>query len=66
MTETQEAFDKLKETYGEVLTTTEATAKYDFRAFGAPLVSVQRKSDNVRGTLQFTHRPRFYFDFVEH
>jgi hypothetical protein len=31
--------------------------------FAAPYVVVVRKSDGVKGTLEFTHRPRVYFDF---
>ena len=55
---------RLEAQYGEVLTTSEATAKYSFKGFGAPIVSVQRKSDGVNGSREFTHRPRFYFDFI--
>ena len=38
----------------------------DFEAIGfaAPFVVVRRRSDGVKGTLTFTHRPRHYFDFV--
>jgi|TARA_R110000824_G_scaffold10483_1_gene46229 hypothetical protein len=60
----QEIKAQLESTHGEVLTTAEATAKYKFKGFGAPIVSVQRKSDGVNGSLEFTHRPRFYFDFI--
>jgi hypothetical protein len=35
--------------------------KYDVLAFAAPFVIVQRKSDGVKGTLEFTHSPRYYF-----
>lgn len=40
--------------------------QHDFivHAFSAPFVVVTRKSDGVRGTLQFTHAPRVYFNFV--
>jgi hypothetical protein len=31
--------------------------------FMAPYVLVVRKSDGVRGTLEFTHRPRVCFNF---
>jgi hypothetical protein len=31
--------------------------------FAAPFVVVRRKSDGVKGTLEFTHSPRVYFDF---
>jgi hypothetical protein len=32
--------------------------------FMAPFVAVQRKSDGMRGSLEFTHHPRFYFNFT--
>jgi len=32
--------------------------------FAAPFVVVTRKSDGVRGSLMFTHRPRLYFSFT--
>ena len=37
----------------------------DFRVvgFSAPFVVVIRKSDGVKGSLEFTHSPRVYFDF---
>ena len=43
-----------------------AALQRDFtvRGFAAPYVVVVRKSDGVTGTLQFTHAPRVYFDFV--
>lgn len=31
--------------------------------FVAPFVVVRRKSDGQRGTLEFKHSPRIYFDF---
>lgn len=34
--------------------------------FQAPYVVVTRKSDGQKGSLMFTHRPRFYFGFVEY
>lgn len=56
---------KLEEKYGvgNVFTTNEATDLFEFVGFGAPFVSVVRKSDNARGTLEFSHNPRLYFDF---
>lgn len=56
---------KLIQTYGEVMTTAEMTAKYEVIGFLAPFVSVRRKSDGVEGTLEFTHLPRFYFNFIQ-
>ncbi len=53
-------------TWGEVLTTGEATDKYEFIGFGGGLVVVKRKSDGVKGSLNFTpDYPRYYFDFME-
>ena len=34
-------------------------------SFLAPFVFVTRKSDGAKGTMEFTHRPRFYFNFKE-
>lgn len=46
------------------MTTDEARERYDFIGFQAPYVVVRRKSDGQRGTLTFTHNPRYYFDFT--
>jgi hypothetical protein len=34
-------------------------------SFMAPFVIVERKSDGKKGTLEFTHSPRVYFNFQE-
>jgi hypothetical protein len=52
--------------YGDVLTTEEMRAKYDVVGFGGGLCVVERKSDGKRGSLNFSHLPRFYYDFQEH
>ena len=50
-----------------------ATERWDTQALGrdftvhgflAPFIAVTRKSDGKKGSMQFTHSPRFYFDFV--
>lgn len=46
------------------LTTEDALAIYDITGFRAPYVTAIRKADNVKGTLEFSHNPRFYFNFV--
>ena len=40
---------------------------HDFVVVGflAPLVVVDRKADGVRGSLEFQHDPRFYFNWEE-
>jgi hypothetical protein len=45
-------------------TTEELRRDFEVMAFLAPFVIVIRKSDNVKGTLQFDHMPRRYFNFV--
>ena len=44
-------------------TTEEMTREFTVQSFLAPFVFVTRKVDGVKGTLEFTHSPRFYFDF---
>jgi len=45
-------------------TTEQLGREFTVHSFMAPFVGVTRKADGVRGTLTFTHHPRFYFDFV--
>ena len=55
---------ELEAKYGKVWTTEEAKADFEFHGFCPPYVEVIRKADSVKGTLQFIHDPRFYFDFL--
>ena len=57
--------EELELIYGEVLSTSEATQKYEFLAFCAPFVEVKRRADKQKGTIEFQHCPRFYFKFIE-
>lgn len=45
--------------------TQELQRDFDVIGFAAPFVVVRRKSDGVKGSLEFTHSPRIYFNFVE-
>lgn len=56
----------LESQHGQVWDTTELSGEFDVIGFAAPLVVVKRKSDGVSGSLEFQHRPRFYFNFQEH
>ena len=38
--------------------------EFEVIGFCAPFVVVKRKSDGVKGSLEFTHHPRVYFNFV--
>lgn len=46
-------------------TTDELRRDFDVLGFMAPFVAVRRKADGVKGAMEFTHHPRFYFNFVE-
>jgi len=54
----------LEAKYGRVWETSELAADFDVLGFLAPYVAVRRKSDGRKGSLEFQHNPRFYFDFV--
>jgi len=49
--------------YGRVWDTQQLQEEFEVESFLAPTVTVRRKSDNVRGTMLFTHKPRFYYAF---
>lgn len=51
--------------YGQVWNTDELQAEFQVCGFGAPFVTVIRKSDGKKGSLMFQHRPRYYFSFTE-
>jgi hypothetical protein len=38
--------------------------EFEVIGFAAPFVVVRRKADGVKGSLEFTHNPRWYFNFV--
>jgi hypothetical protein len=38
-------------------------AEFEVIGFAAPFVVVRRKRDRQMGSLEFTHSPRFYFNF---
>ncbi len=55
--------EALEARHGQVWDTQELSWDFDVLGFMAPLVVVRRKSDGVRGSLEFQHSPRFYFGF---
>ena len=50
--------------YGQVWDTDELSRDFVVLGFMAPFVVVRRKADGVKGSLEFRHHPRFYFNFV--
>ena len=55
--------ETLQAIYGQVWDTKELAAEFVIIGFMAPFIVVQRKSDGVKGSLEFQHQPRFYFNF---
>ena len=55
----------LEEKYGKVWDTDELRAEFEVSGFAAPMVVVRRKSDGVKGSLEFQHMPRYYFRFIQ-
>lgn len=51
---------------GNVWDTDEVRKLYEVEGFMAPFCVVRRLSDGQRGSLEFQHHPRFYFNFVPH
>jgi hypothetical protein len=49
--------------HGQVWDTSQLRAEFQVEGFMAPLVIVRRKKDGQRGSLEFQHDPRFYFNF---
>jgi hypothetical protein len=45
----------------QVWTTEQMRDDFTVLGFQAPFVVVTRKADGARGSLMFTHQPRFYF-----
>lgn len=44
-------------------TTDQMRELFTVEGFAAPWVLVRRKSDGQPGTLEFTHQPRYYYDW---
>ena len=53
----------LEREYGKTWTTKEAVADFEFISFLAPQAIVKERATGARGTLTFTHMPRFYFSW---
>lgn len=61
----EEARARLEAAVGKdnVWNTQELREAFQVEGFLAPFCAVRRKSDGRRGSVQFTHHPRLYFDF---
>lgn len=56
--------EALEATYGQVWDTQQLRDDFEVIGFMAPLVVVRRTADGVKGSLEFQHNPRLYFNFV--
>lgn len=50
--------------YGRVWDTAELGVEFEVLGFMAPYVVVRRIADGRKGSLEFQHSPRLYFNFV--
>lgn len=62
---TKEEREHYEKKFGQIWETNELIAEFEVESFLAPFVFVKKRSSGRRGTLQFEHSPRFYFNFVE-
>jgi hypothetical protein len=58
--------EALEAQYGQVWDTQQLALDFEVIGFMAPLVVVRRKADGMKGSLEFQHRPRLYFNFEPH
>lgn len=56
---------RLEALYGQVWSTNEMSQDFEALGFIAPFIVVRRKSDGKKGSLEFQHNPRFYFNWTE-
>jgi hypothetical protein len=54
---------ELEQRHGQVWSTDELRADFQVIGFLAPLVTVKRKRDGRKGSLEFQGYPRFYFNW---
>lgn len=56
----------LEEKFGKVWDTDQLREEFEVIGFSAPYVVAKRLSDNQKGSLEFQHNPRFYFNWQPH
>ena len=55
--------EALEAQHGQVWNTEELSRDFEAIGFLAPFVVVRRLCDGMKGSLEFQHDPRFYFNF---
>lgn len=64
MIETGQPYRDLEQTQ-QRWDTDQLREQFEVLGFMAPYVVVKRKKDGARGSMMFTHNPRWYFNFVK-
>lgn len=57
--------EALEAQHGRVWDTDQLRDEFEAIGFMAPFVVVRRLSDGQKGSLEFQHHPRFYFNFQQ-
>ena len=58
--------EALEAEHGQVWDTDQLMAEFEVIGFMAPVCVVRRRSDGVKGSVEFQHSPRYYFSFQPH
>lgn len=58
--------EALEAEHGQVWDTDQLAEDFEAIGFMAPLIVVRRRADGVKGSLEFQHSPRFYFNWQPH
>lgn len=58
--------EALEAQYGKVWSTDQLREEFEIIGFMAPYAVVKRIADGQKGSLEFQHMPRFYFNFTAH
>lgn len=55
--------EALEAQHDQVWSTDELREEFEVLGFMAPYIVVHRRSDGVKGSLEFQHNPRFFFNW---
>jgi hypothetical protein len=58
--------EALEAEHGQVWDTGQLTEDFEVIGFMAPVVVARRRADGQKGSLEFQHSPRFYFNWQPH
>ena len=58
--------EDLEAAHGQVWDTDQLAEDFEAIGFMAPLIVVRRRADGAKGSLEFQHSPRFYFNWQPH